>query len=173
MIPTKIYTVNRKEASFFFALLALGWGYAVIVHPGPQNFFIVGFLFLMFVALAGGFLWGTYAKLDSAKRTFTRIDYFFFKKQLHLDEIEEIKYQPTWKMGSANRSLYIIGNRHGQWRIINFPNLGFSPGTIATIAQDLKAAIPDLKVDDFAEALIKKYQEEKYGENGRNGDGHD
>lgn len=161
MIPKKIYTVHRKEASFFFALLAMAWGYAVIAHPGPQNFFVVGFLFFMFVALASGFLWGTYAENDSIKRIFTRVDYFFFKKQLHFDEIEKIQYQPTWKMGSVNRSLYIIGNNTGQRRVINFPNLGFSPRTIATIAEDLKAAIPNLKMDDFAEALIRKYQETK------------
>ncbi len=159
MAPTKIYSINKKEASFFFALLAMAWGYAIISSPESQNLFAKAFIFVAFIIIAGGFLWGTYAKNDSVKRIFTRVDYFFFKKKLHFDEIKEVQYQPTWKMGSANRSLYIIGIHNAQRQVINFPNLGFSPRTIASIAHDLKIAIPDLKIDSFVEALIKKYQE--------------
>jgi hypothetical protein len=156
--PTKIYTVNRREASFFLAILALAWGYAIWAHPGPLDIFPVVFLSVLFVAIAVGFLWGTYARNDLKKGIFTRVDYFLFRKQLNYDEIKELRYNPTWKAGSVNRSLYIIGTQDGHQKTINFPNLGFSPKTIAAIAHDLKKAIPVLKTDDYTEALIKKYE---------------
>jgi hypothetical protein len=78
---------------------------------------------------------------------------------LRLDDIKELKYEPTWKIGTVNRSLYVIGVHNGSQSIIEFPNLGFSETTIAKVARDLRNNISDLRVDSFTEALIAKHSE--------------
>jgi hypothetical protein len=99
----------------------------------------------------------SFAELDETRLTFSRTNEFVFKKSLHFNEIEKIQYMPTWKIGTANRSLYVIGVHNDRQKIIDFPNLGYSVKILAQMAHDLKKAIPTLRTDSYTDALIAKY----------------
>ena len=147
---TRVVTISS-----FFIIVGL-----VSMVLGHGTFTIDPFVILIvlfWILFISNFAYGTYAELDKSVSTFTRTDGFFFKKKFALKEIRAMCYQPTWKVGTTNRSLYIIGIHDGRPQTINFPNLGFSEKTIATIAKDLKNAIPKLETDNHVEDLIKKY----------------
>jgi hypothetical protein len=114
-------------------------------------------MFVFWVTFICSLMLGTYAELDKSHATFSRTNAFVWKKSLRLDEIKELKYEPTWKIGTVNRSLYVIGVHGSSQSIIEFPNLGFSEKTIAKVARDLKSSISNLRVDSFTDALIAKY----------------
>lgn len=152
------YPFDRTVAITGFLLLSVASISAIVGHgdfriTDPIIILFIGFPLFVLVTST----YGTYADLDETRRVLSRTNGFVDKKILKLNEIKELKYQPTWKVGSSNRSLYVIGVHNGLQKIIDFPNLGFSEKTIAQIARDLKAVIPALRTDPETEALIEKY----------------
>jgi hypothetical protein len=141
-------------------LIVIGLISAIIGHGSfnPADPFIIS-IFVFWLAFICSFMFGTYAELDRTREIFSRTNAFVWKTSLRLDEIKELKYRPTWKVGTANRSLYVIGVHNGSQKIIDFPNLGFSEKTIAAIARDLKGEVRNLRIDSFTEALLAKHSQ--------------
>jgi hypothetical protein len=153
------YQFDRIAATVGIILLTVGLGSAILGHPGGPHITdpFVLFLALFWVLVVCDLFFGSYAELDEINQSLSRVNGFVWKKSLGFDQIKELKYQPTWKVGTANHSLYVIGVNNGQEKIIDFPNLGFAERTIAKIARDLKSAIPTLHTDSHTDTLISKY----------------
>ena len=157
-----IYKTDRGTTAVYMGLLGIGWGVAIWsgISNGasifdPRIFFGI----LVWIVLTIEMFFGLYGEFDKTNSIFSRVNYLGLRrKNLKLDEIREIRYQPIFWISSYDRSIFVVGIHHGrQVNLYYFSNRNFSEKTLAKMAHDLKVAAPHIKYDSPAEALVKKY----------------
>jgi hypothetical protein len=110
------------------------------------------FIFITFLFV--DLMYGTYLSLEN--NTFSRTDYFLIKKKLKLNEIEIIRYQPTYGSGREFSSLYIFEKSRSKAAFI-MTNIWFKEEILSGLVKDLKQINPNIRLDDETKSLIKKY----------------
>ncbi len=90
--------------------------------------------------------------------------YFFFKRRFKIQDISHVLYQPTWKgimpMNTQTdmRSLHVVRNSGGWMQTISLANGAFREEDLADIVRELHEINPQIELDEYARALIKKYE---------------
>ena len=155
--------INFRMDPVWLTIVVSFWSFMLVFllfYAGPHLFtpIIMGCIaFLSFEILE--VLFGTYLTLSDTE--FSRTDYFFRKRKISIGDVTGIRYAPTWKLGQQSlRSLVIDGVQDGESKYIDLPNNGFAEKNLAKIATELKRRNPSIKVDEYVNALIKKYAQQ-------------
>ena len=91
--------------------------------------------------------------------TFYFTSWLFSRKKSNIDDIEEILYEPAFKIPKgALRNYYIVFNRkNGSGQdYITIPEALFSKKVLASMFKDLISKNSDIKVDAYCSKLIQK-----------------
>lgn len=115
------------------------------------------FLIFSFILLISYPAFGMFLTFDGKK--LCRVDFFFIKKSFLIDQITDLKYTPTFITGPTYRTLNIVQNMEGNYRETSMSYPVFSEKTIVNLINDLKKSNSNIRLDPYAEALIKKYSD--------------
>src|SRR3989344_5018969 len=162
MEQIKIYKVNTLLASVITLMIVAGI-FSIDIDKLLRFYTDIGLTILIVAALliSFGLFFGFRVQLFKDRVVYRHNA--FFRKNFKIEELSHILYQPTWKgVMSLNtqtnmRSLHIVRGSGGWNETISLSNGAFREEDLADIAERLKQMNPRIKLDDRAQALIKKY----------------
>lgn len=152
----KKYTTYKAPAIVLTLFAAFGWG--LQVFSGPSGFKLDSFVIiliglLIFILL--DLLYGSYVFFKDG--FVTHVESFLFKKVIPVDEIESIRYQPTYGIAKEVSSLYVF--KKGQnTAVFTMTSIWYGEKTLSIFARDLKLANPRIEFDDEAKILLERNQ---------------
>lgn len=91
----------------------------------------------------------------------------FFKRELKINDLSQILYQPTWRGVTSQtsktkmRSLQIVQGLGGFGSKIYLANGAFREENLADLAKKLQQMNPLIELDEHTEALIRKHEKDK------------
>lgn len=148
------YTTSKTVGLF---LLLIGvFGLTIAVWDSPSGFQIDSIvLILIAVGIFGFFdlLWGINVSLT--EETLSRVDNFVFQKNIPLNDIEIIRYQPTYGVGKEVSSLYIFRKEH-KVASITMTSLWFTERVLRDFLRNIKKLNPTITLDEEARELMER-----------------
>lgn len=148
------YTTSKTVGAFF---LVVGIsGLLIAVWDSPSGFrvdSIVLILIAVAVFIFFDLLWGISVSLSES--TLSRVDSFIFRKEIPLNEIEVIRYQPTYGIGKEVSSLYVF-RRDQNTAVITMTSVWFTERALRDFLRDIKKLNPAINLDEEAQALMQK-----------------
>lgn len=152
----KKYTTYKAPAIVLTLFAAFGWGLQVFSSPSGfklDSFVIILIGLLIFILL--DLLYGSYVFFKDG--LVTHVESFLFKKAIPVDEIESIRYQPTYGIAKEVSSLYVF--KKGQnTAAFTMTSIWYGEKTLSIFARDLKLANPRIEFDDEAKVLLERNQ---------------
>jgi hypothetical protein len=116
----------------------LSWAYLAILILGAVDF-----------------KFGMYA--ENRDGIFLERKHFLYERRIPIADIDQILYQPTWKLGQKMRSIYFMDKKDNKIKI-RMSNGAYPHATLAQILQDLTRENSAIRLDDPARHLRNKYQ---------------
>lgn len=107
---------------------------------------------LGFLLVAINFKFGIYVYIQEGY--IYRVQEFFVRRKLKVQEIQGIFYKPTFIVGKINRSIYIVADPNDSSKIIEMSNTGFDRKTLIRVVTDLKTMNPSIKLDEYTKSLL-------------------
>ena len=148
------YTTSNTVGLFFLLIGTFGW--VISVWNSPSGFQIDSVVLILIASTIFIFfdlLWGINVSLSKEK--LSRIDSFVFRKEIPLDDIQIIRYQPTYGIGKEASSLYIFRKEHTV-ASITMTSLWFTERVLRDFLRDIKKLNPAISLDEEARQLMEK-----------------
>lgn len=148
------YTTS-KPVGLSFLLIGI-FSLLIAVWDSPSGFQVDAILLTLIAVTVFGFfdlLWGINVSLS--EKTVSRVDNFVFRKEVPLDDIEIIRYQPTYGIGKEVSSLYILRKGHDV-ACITMTSLWFTERLLREFLRDIKKRNPAIVLDEEARELMDR-----------------
>jgi hypothetical protein len=150
------YTTSKAIALSIVLIGAVGW--TIAIYSSPSGFQIDSTVIILAVILlymVFDLMWGTYVSIND--NIVIRTDNFFMKNKVLIQDIDIVRYQPTYGVGKEASSLYIF-KKNQSTAVFTMTNLWFGEKRLSQFAKDLRRTNSGIKFDDETQALMEKYQ---------------
>ena len=141
--PYILLTAGAYSIAFIIALFS---------RPFPnltEPFVFLNVFFILF--LFSDLYFGIYCTFDG--RLFCQTSHFFFKKCIHVNDIESIVFPKTFDIGEV-RTLCVIGTADGEAVSIRMTELAYTRKVLAKIVLELSRANPRIDLDDITTSQL-------------------
>jgi hypothetical protein len=151
----KKYTFQWMYIGFIAGGYTLAFFVAILSRPFPgiTDPFVslnIAFIIFLFSVLKFGF----YCAFDQT--SFYRVSYFHFQRSIPVENINEMKFQPTYVFGGYGRSLWIIGHDgSGTPTTIQMTDMAYTRPALVDIVKTLIRINSSIILDEDAKALLK------------------
>ena len=148
------YTTSKTVGLFFLLIGIFGW--SIALWNSPSGFQIDSVVLILTAITIFGFfdlLWGISVSLSEEK--LSRVDSFVFRKEIPLNDIQIIRYQPTYGIGKEASSLYIFRKEHAV-ASITMTSVWFTERVLRDFLRDIKKLNPAISLDEEARALMER-----------------
>jgi hypothetical protein len=148
------YTTSKAVAGFLLLIAVSGWTIALWDSPfGFQINSITLILSAIIIFLFFDLLWGIKVTLDD--KVLSRIDNFVFRKNILLNDIEIIRYQPTYGVGKEVSSLYVF-RKEQNLAAITMTSIWFTEKVLRDFLLNIKKLNPSISLDEEARELMER-----------------